>query len=228
MTMPSMLLPTWGLAEVYLASTPVRSANQSTMACWAIMTSLMSFGFHTEAVSAAVEVANNRGGVTRYGDWESAEFTDGGSGGHAVLIADGKLIDPTAGQFPEIARHVGVHAVGGDLKGNAEAVLRQGGVLPLRLASDDGRVLDMVYRLGVRGSADAAMTGFLDQPHAREDVAIIASNVSLIFAKLLSSMPGKVVELEQVPVYRQVVARARAMRDRDISFDENGLAHALP
>lgn len=229
--MPVSLLPTLGLAEVYLGSTPVRAANQCSLACLVIMTSLIGFGIHPEIVAASVEVRNADGGITRYGD-QAPEFTaTEGTLGHTVLIADGKFVDPTGGQFPEIAKLAGVRALGGDLQGRADAVLSAGAVVPMRLAAeaveDDGPV-HVLYRLGPRGSADEATSGFLHQEHAHDDVAALSSNLTLLFCKLLSVMPYQLGELARVPQYRRIVEKARGLRGREIGFDAGGLAYVVP
>lgn len=228
--MPTALLPTLGLAEVYLGSTPVRQANQCSLACLVLMTSLIGFGIHPEIVAASVEVRNADGGITRYGD-QPPEFTAEGTLGHTVLIADGKFVDPTGGQFPEIAKIAGVRALGGDLQGRADAILKSGAVIPMRLATDaddDDGPLHVLYRIGTRGSADAATAGFLDQEHAHEDVAALSNNLSLLFCKLLSVMPDRVGELARIPKYRRVIEKARGLRGRQIGFDERGLAYVMP
>lgn len=225
------LLPTLGLAEVYLGSTPVREANQCTLACLVLMTSLIGFGIHPEIVAASVEVRNADGGITRYGD-QVPEFTaEEGTLGHTVLVADGKFVDPTGGQFPEVAKLAGVRALGGDLQGRADAVLAAGAVIPMRLATeaaDDDGPLHVLYRLGERGSADEATAGFLDQEHAHGDVAALSNNLSLLFCKLLSAMPYQLGELARIPRYRRIVDKARGLRAREIGFDENGLAYVVP
>lgn len=225
--MPAELLPTLGLAESYLGCSPIRQANQATLACWVIMTSLMEFGIHPEVVGARVEVASDRGGVISYGDCNPSFNLSEGTVGHVVLIADGKFLDPTGGQFPEIARAGGVRAVGANLEGSVQQALRRGAIVQLRMFSDDGPI-QAVYRLGAQGSADAAMTGFIEQPNAVENVARMSSNLSLIFTRTVSEMPDKLVELERNPVYRKIVAKARRVANRDIVADENGLLHIVP
>lgn len=228
LAMPAEQMPTLGLAEVYLGSSPIRETNQATLACWVIRTCLMGFGIHSEAVSATIEVANDRGGITRYGDCEPAFSQDEGlTIGHVVLIADGKLVDPTAGQFPEIARAGGIRAVGADLHGSTEEVMRQGKEFGLRLDCD-GPPTVVMYRLGNEGSADAAMIGFIEQPHAAENVAAMAENLSLIFAKIISMMPGKVDILDRNPLYRRIVAKARSVANRELVADENGHLYVVP
>ncbi|SKO34137.1 Uncharacterised protein [Mycobacteroides abscessus subsp. abscessus] len=223
--MPAPLLPTLGLADVFLGMSPVRTANQCPLACWVLSGSLMQLGIHPETVAASIDVPNARGGTTRYGSQEP-RFTGKDTIGHMALIADGKLIDATGCQFPEIAEFFGVRAIGGDLRGHADNVLTRGGVIPLRLDAPGDVMIQ--YTLGRRGSADGAMTAFLDhQVNQEVELGVLSNNLTVAFTKILTGMPSKLRELARMPQYGRIVAKADRMQHREIAYDEQGVLRAV-
>ncbi len=105
--MPPGQLPSVGMAEHYLASTPIRGTNQCSSASLVVVLAMRSLGLEAEPVALPLDVPDGRGGTTRYGN-ERPHMDGDLVVGHVGLITDGRSLDITAAQFPEIAAHGGV------------------------------------------------------------------------------------------------------------------------
>lgn len=105
--LPPEQLPTFGLALWYLLSSPDRRSNQCLAASLVLQTAMRALGVEARTVALMITIPWARGGRgIRYGDPEpmmrGAEFI-----GHAGLLVDGLLLDPTAMQFPELRARYG-------------------------------------------------------------------------------------------------------------------------
>lgn len=205
-------LPTVGLGEYYLASTPMRHANQCTVASIVVMTALSSFGLEAEPVALMLDVDDGNGGTMRYGE-ERPRIEGGEVVGHVGLIADGRFLDVTAAQFPEIVKHGGIRVVSGDLRGNAAEALQRGALLPTILA--DRHVVQ--YTVLPLGSADPALLPTMEEEGTT--LAIHANNLRLPYLKVLSLTPfvERVQTLTQ-PRYARFVQSVLDMRDKEIEM----------
>lgn len=216
-------LPSVGLSEWYMASTPVRNSNQCVAACATVMTALRHLGLEVEPVSLQLEVPNRRGGTTRYGHLQPHHDTDGNVIGHVGLLADDHFIDVTASQYPEVARG-GIRVIYGPTRGQSQLILDQGGLIPVR--TRDGQVIQ--YTVGRLGSADAVMMPLLEK--AIEELAQLAFNTLTGYTKALSTVPlllERVNTLAQ-PRHARFVRRVNEMTRLDIVRDEAGNWHTVP
>ncbi|MEX3757919.1 hypothetical protein ABFW00_19090 [Mycobacteroides abscessus] len=220
------LLPTMGLAELYLAMSPIRTANQCTLACGTMIKVLQGWGLDAEAVAAYIDAPDGRGGVVRYGREDEPRLEDGLVSGHVVLVADDVFVDATASQFPAIVSHGGVRVLGMHIgNGGRTQMLQRGAIIPTRLAHGAGDYM-VQYTVRPSTSADRVMTEYFEQKGAAQDLAALSNNLSLVFAKTLAEL-GLPRELSS-PRYAALVAQVEAMRDMDLIADENKVMHAVP
>lgn len=226
MIMSPELLPTKGLAEVYMAMSPMRTANQCTLACATMIKVLQGWGLDGQALAAHIDAPDGRGGIVRYGREDEPRVEDGLVSGHVVLVADDVFVDATASQFPAIASHGGVRVLGTHLgSGNGATIVRRGAVVPTRLAHGTGEYA-VLYTVRPAGSADRVMTEFFDLEGAAESIAVLSNNLSLVFAKTLTGL-GQASALS-APRYAVLMAQVEAMRGMDLVADENKMLRAVP
>lgn len=130
--MPPERLPSAGMAEWYLFSSPLRDANQCVAASVTVMMAMRSLGLQAEPVGLLLDVPTGRGETTRYGN--EVPHIDGDFAiGHVGLIADDHFMDITAFQFPEVLAHGGVRVIANPLNGQSDVILERGAVMPTRL-----------------------------------------------------------------------------------------------
>lgn len=216
-------LPSVGLSEWYMASTPVRNSNQCVLACATVMGVLVNLGLKAEPVALQLDVPDGRGGKTRYGNLEPYFDAAGNTVGHVGLVADEHFIDVTASQYPEIARG-GMRVVYGPTRGQADQMLTRGAVIPLRTL--DG--IQVQYTMGTLGSADAVIAPMLGEN--TEDLARMAYNTITGYAKTLSLVPELLERVNSLtaPRHAPFVERVNAMTELDIVRDEAGNWHTQP
>lgn len=215
-SMPSEQLPTVGLAEAYLGSTPIRESNQCAIAALVVQLAMRTLGLDPEPVALELDVPNGRRGTTRYGN-PNPRLVNGQVIGHVGLIADGVFLDITGAQFPEIAAHGGVRVIAGSLGSQSHEVLRTGANMPVRLA--DG--YEVAYRVYPEGSADSALIPLIELN--RQALPQLANNLILIFTKMLTAPPllDKVSTLSQ-PRYATLVHRVLGMQGRELTTTTDG------
>lgn len=213
-------LPTLGLAECYLASTPVRISNQCGIASLVLQLVLNRLGLPASAVAVLLDVPQPGGGTTRYGNEDPHMTKDGLIVGHVGLVGDDYFVDATAAQFPEIRRG-GARTVGGTLQGQQEEILRAGALIPIRLL--DGT--PVTYRLYPEGSADPILDPMMESggEQGLDDIARLANNLLIAFCKTMTDEPflSRIRSLT-APRYTQLVGRVNDMIGREITTDENG------
>jgi hypothetical protein len=210
-------LPSVGLAEWYMASTPVRNSNQCVLACATLMGVLVNLGLKAEPVALQLDVPDGRGGTTRYGNLDPHFDAAGNTVGHVGLIADEHFIDVTASQYPEIARG-GMRVVYGPTRGQTDQMLTRGTVIQLRTLDD----IRVEYTTGPLGSADAVIAPMLGEN--REELARMAFNTITGYTKTLSLVPELLERVNSLtaPRHTRFVDRVNAMTGREIVRDEAG------
>lgn len=213
-------LPTIGLAEWYLASTPVRISNQCGIASLVLQLALQRLGLPASPVAVLLDVPQPGGGTTRYGNENPHMTADGLTVGHVGLVGDDYFVDATAAQFPEI-RVGGVRAVGGPLQGQQDGILRAGAMIQVFLL--DGT--PVTYRLYPEGSADPILLPMLESAGEEgiDDIGRLANNLLTGYCKALTAEPLlSSVRSLTAPRYAQLVGRVNDMIDRGVETDENG------
>lgn len=220
MNMSPEALPTRGLAECYLASTPVRISNQCGIASLVLQLVLNRLGLPASAVAVLLDVPQPGGGTTRYGNENPHMTKDGLIIGHVALVGDGYFVDATAAQFPEIRRG-GTRTLGGPLQGQQEEILRGGAMIQVRLI--DGT--PVTYRLYPEGSADPILDPMMASggEQGLDDIGRLANNLLIAYCKMMTQEPflGRIRSLT-APRYAQLVGRVNDMVGREITTDENG------
>lgn len=216
-------LPSVGLSEWYMASTPVRNSNQCVVASATVLAVLHNLGLEAEPVSLQLDVPDGRGGTTRYGNLKPHFDAAGNTVGHVGLLADDHFVDVTASQYPEIARG-GRRVVYGPLRGQGKQILAQGGLIPVRTI--DGQVVQ--YTVGSLGSTDRVMASVLKEN--TEDLARMASNLLMGYTKALSAVPELLARVNTLTHLRHApfVERVNAMTGLKIVRDDDGLMHTTP
>ena len=209
-------LPSVGLAEYYLTSTPLRTSNQCVLASLVLMGAMREFGLPADVVALTLEMADAHGGVQRYGT-DSPHLDGDLAVGHVGLIADDRFIDATAVQFPEVVAHGGVRVVSGSLSGRSEGVLRAGAVVPTRFI--DGH--PATYRLFPRGSADVLIRPLLER--SADEVGVQVHNLVTGYTAVLSTSPllERVQEIT-TPRHRAFVDAVHRMRDVEVDMGADG------
>ena len=218
LAMPPEMLPTVGLAEAYLGSTPVRQSNQCALASLVVEMALRVLGLQAESVALLLDVPDGRGGLTRYGN-ERPRMEHGQAIGHVGLIADGYFMDITASQFPEVLTHGGVRVVAAHLGDQqAEQLLTRGAILKARLA--DG--YQVTYTAYASGSANGVLGPTLTSNGGT--LPQLANNLLLIYGKLLSSpdLIERVMTLTE-PRYANLVGHVQTMRSRELEHGADSL-----
>lgn len=197
-------LPSFGLACFYLASTPVRVANQCLFANTVLMLAMQSFGVPANLVAVELDIPWADGGRgVRYGR-PDPELTDTGLNGHIGLLTDERFIDATAWQFPEIRTTMDhtrplIAKLGAD---KARLVATRGGVLQTQLERGE----QVTYNVYPVGFADGVGSKFIEiQPDQRE-LPRMTQNLLNSYAVLVAMFrPGV---RTRFPLFNAAVERA--------------------
>lgn len=204
-------LPTVGLAEFYLASTPLRDSNQCALASLVIQMVIRNLGLQAEPVALLLDVDTPQGRA-RYGT-DRPRMEGGKVVGHVGLIADGFFIDPTAAQFPEIVRHGGARVLAGHLRGQDQEVLRRGANVPIRLL--DKHIVQ--YHVLPEGSADGVLLQMMSTESNRQGLAKMSVNAQNPYLKVLSEQPFlERVQTLTAPRYATFVHAVKSMRNKKV------------
>lgn len=163
--MPPDALPFYGLAAHYLASSPIRDANQCLLASTVLMIAMRHYGIEANLVALELDIewADSGRGV-HYGH-PDPQIIGTDVHGHIGLLTEEWFIDATASQFREVRNNGGVRAVGGRI-GTAQAatIAQQGGQIQMNLST--GRPVR--YTVYPVGSADGVGSKFIGmQPDER-------------------------------------------------------------
>jgi hypothetical protein len=180
--MPADRLPYLGLSMYYLASSPVRDANQCLLASTVLMIALHSFGVRADLV--ALEVAIPSAGVS-YGS-ATPRFENDALVGHVGLLAGDTFIDATAAQFDEIRDVRGVAPVVGIMP-DPSALRSQGGRLPFPLGAN----ATFDYTVYPVGSADRVGVEFA-RMQPENEVARQVTNLVRGFTWVVSQLRGNI------------------------------------
>ncbi len=170
---PAEILPSLGLAWVYLFSTPNRQANQCLAATAALSIVQRSLGMESEPVGLMLDVPS-AGRIVRYGN-EHPHYDGRKLVGHVGLVVDGFLLDPTAGQFPEMRSRRGARPLCGRLPVSQADVLKSGAIARVRLQGGG----EVQYHVQPKGSADDVFRPLLQDE--RQGLAITANNLNIMF-----------------------------------------------
>lgn len=182
-------LPSFGLACFYLASSPVRVANQCLFAHTVLMLAMQSYGIAAKLVAVELDIpwANNGRG-TRYGR-PDPELTDTALSGHIALLTDERFIDATAWQFPEIrttmdATRPLIAKLGTD---QARIVATRGGVLQTKLERGE----QVTYNVYPVGFADGVGSKFMEIQPDQAELPRLTQNLLNSYAVVVAMLrPG--------------------------------------
>lgn len=217
--MPPDSLLTFGMASMYLASSPVRDANQCLLASLVLRDAIRHYGVDAELVALSLEIPWARPQqVVRYGR-PDPHLSNGQVRGHVGLIADGWLLDPTASQFPEIRDNGGVRVVGNDLGSSASRIATEGGGVQVNLSTGKS----VLYYVHPVGSADAVEAEFLSSQRDPEAVRGTISNHLVIFRAMLAATRPDVQTSNA-----QLNAEIRSAIGKEVVNDGNWLSLADP
>lgn len=216
-SLPPHLLPSVGLGEWYLASSPMRTGNQCVVASLTVMQAMRAFGLDAEPVALILDIENAYGVTQRYGS-ESPHLDGDRVVGHVGLVADDLFMDVTASQFPEVMAHGGQRVLSGALNGQADAVLNRGALVPTRLA--DG--FQATYRVAPLGSADGLMLPILER--SRDEAVAMVHNLLTGYTAAMSSEPFlSQVQSITTPRHQQFVEAVLQMRGAEVRMGDDGL-----
>jgi len=211
--MPANHLPYLGLAAVYLASSPVRNANQCLMASTLLMLAMRNFGITADLVALEVEAPD---GSVRYGT-ETPRFEGDTLKGHVGLIADSTFIDATASQFREIRATNGVRPISGPLGEHASQIRTEGGRVGIQLA--EGKVV--TYNIHRIGSADGVGAKFMRmQPDGA--LAHAVQNLITTFIAMVANVRPN--DPTGFPSLDQLIRNAQGMDTRN----DHGVLRLVP
>jgi hypothetical protein len=182
-------LPSFGLACFYLASSPVRVANQCLFANTVLMLAMQWYGIPANLVAVELVIPWANGGMgVRYGR-PNPELTDSGLNGHIGLLTDERFIDATAWQFPEIRTTMDttrplIAKLGAD---RARLVAARGGVLQTQLERGE-QVTYNVYPVGL---ADGVGSKFMEIQPDQTELPRLTQNLLNSYAVVVAMLrPG--------------------------------------
>lgn len=182
--MPAEMLPFYGLAAQYLASSPIRDANQCLLASTVLMLVMRNYGIEANLVSLELDIdwANEGKGVHHGRPDPKIVGTD--VHGHIGLLTEEWFLDATASQFPEVRDNGGVRPVGGHIGGPQAAYLAQhGGKIQVSLST--GRSVQ--YTIHRVGSADGVGSKFISMQPNKNALAIATMNLMRVFTVTLAA-----------------------------------------
>lgn len=213
---PAEHLHTAGLALWHLLSTPDRRSYQCLAASVVLEMVMRTVGIEARTVALTIEVpwaADGRGVL--YGD-PSPVMRGSKFNGHAGLLVDGLLLDPTALQFPELRAQFGPVPFAVPVP-DVERVAEAGAEVRIRLDSNR----EITYRvLPADEVADSVYALLSSQMDALESAA---NNLLITYAVFLSQLPDeKLAKVhESSPRLSKMALAARSL---DVRFDDDGRA----
>lgn len=211
-SMDADALPSFGLACFYLASSPVRVANQCLFANTVLMIAMHYYGVTANLVTVELDIpwADSGRGV-RYGR-QDPELTDNGLLGHIGLLTDESFIDATAWQFPEIrttmdATRPLVAKIGAE---NARVVAARGGILQTRLERGE----QVTYNVYPVGFADGVGSKFIQIQPDQGELPRVTQNLLNSYAVLIAKLrPGVHTRFPQFNAAVQQATGKKIVRD---------------
>lgn len=182
-------LPTFGLACFYLASSPVRVANQCLFANTVLMLAMNSYGVTANLVAVELDIPWADGGRgVRYGR-PDPELTDTALNGHIGLLTDERFIDATAWQFPEIRKTMDhtrplITKLGTE---KARLVANRGGILQTQLERGE----QVTYNVYPVGFADGVGLKFMEIQPDQAELLRLTQNLLNSYAVVVAMLrPG--------------------------------------
>lgn len=186
--MASDALPFIGLAAHYLASSPIRDANQCLLASTVLMLAMKDYGIEANLVALELDIdwANHGRGV-HYGR-PDPQIIGNEVHGHIGLLTEEWFINATASQFREVRTNGGVRAVGGNVGAARAAILaRQGGQIQLNLSTGQ----PVCYTVYPVGSADRIGSQFIGIQPDHHALAVATTNLLTGFSAAVAlARPG--------------------------------------
>lgn len=201
-------LPSFGLACFYLASSPVRDANQCLFANTVLMLAMQSYGVAANLVAVELDIPWADGGRgVRYGR-PDPELTDTALNGHIGLLTDERFIDATAWQFPEIRKTMDhtrplIAKLGTD---RARLVATRGGILQTRLERGE----QVTYNVHPVGFADGVGSKFMEIQPDQAELPRLTQNLLNSYAVVVAMLrPGV---RTRFPLFDAAVAQAKGKK----------------
>lgn len=198
LAMPAELLPTVGLGEYYLASSPIRDLGQCHFAT-RILSGIITrhFGLPAAVVPVQLQIGNKL-----YGSPTPKIIPGSHMDGHLAIIANDQFLDPTAAQYAEIRSDGGVRVVSGPIPpGQSSRALRDGAVMLLNTAGGS-RVTYTAY-------PSAGIEPLWNQwdemdPRAPTEISNLQDHVALGYRWLISQSPSLAHKVAALPAHYRV------------------------
>lgn len=182
--MPAEMLPFYGLAAQYLASSPIRDANQCLLASTVLMLAMRNFGIEANLVALELDIDWANGGEGVHHGRPDPQIVGTDVRGHIGLLTEEWFLDATAAQFREVRDNGGVRPVGGHIGGPQAAHLAlHGGKIQVSLST--GRPVQ--YTIHRVGSADGVGSKFISMQPDKNALAIATMNLMRVFTVTLAA-----------------------------------------
>ena len=181
-------LPFYGLAAHYLASSPVRDANQCLLASTVLMLAMRNYGIEANLVALELDFDWADGGRGVHYGRPDPQMIGTEVRGHVGLLTKEWFLDATASQFREVRNNGGVRPVGGRIGAAQAATLaRQGGQIQLNLSTGN----PVRYTVYPVGSADGIGSTFIGmQPDERALPVAVMNALTGFSAMVALAQPG--------------------------------------